>query len=195
MGRAKKTAWTAVAALVAALPAIAHCEPARDDLRGVRLDISGYAVEGRILLESGDFTRSVASYIGRQKSVDDIERARAALEQAYRNFGHCSVKVTLRNPEPQDGIVTFHLAEIPSGDASKCLQPQAKGDDTGRASLVSGDVSSKVGVSVANPGAAVPLSPEPKPALSQPAAVVAQSGPANMTPAASSESEPLVSKP
>src|SRR5882672_1297950 len=123
MGGAIRSALTAVAALVAALPALPLSEPAWNDLRSVRLDLAGYAVEGQPLLESGDFTRSIASFIGRQRSADDIERARASLEQTYHNLGYCSVKVTLPTPNPQDGVVTFRVAEIPASGARECLPP------------------------------------------------------------------------
>ena len=63
-----------------------------------RFRVSGYAVEGRVLLRSEDFTRVVSPYVGRGKTTADIERARRALQDTYHNLGHCSVRVTLAPP-------------------------------------------------------------------------------------------------
>ena len=85
------------------------------------MDISGYAIEGRILLEPGDFSRIVAPYVGRRKTTADVERARTALTRAYHDLGHCSVRVTLAQPEPREGVMTFRVAEIPAGEIRDCL--------------------------------------------------------------------------
>ena len=86
-----------------------------------RADVSGYAIEGRLLLKSEDFTSIVAPFIGRQKTAADIERARSALQQAYHDLGYCEVRVTLARPEPESGIVMFRLTEVPASEVRDCL--------------------------------------------------------------------------
>ena len=100
------------------------------------MDISGYVLEGRILLESADFTRIVAPFVGRSKSAAEIELARNALMQAYRDLGHCSVNVTLAQPEPQDGVMTFRVVEKPASEIRDCLPMLASDRQTAPASTV-----------------------------------------------------------
>ncbi|HEU0289514.1 MAG TPA: POTRA domain-containing protein [Burkholderiales bacterium] len=122
MGIAPKLAWIVLAVVTAsAASAFAQMPPSRDDTRTAPMDISGYAIEGRILLEPGDFSRIVAPYVGRRKTTADVERARTALTRAYHDLGHCSVKVTLAQPEPRDGVMTFRVAEVPAGEIRDCL--------------------------------------------------------------------------
>ena len=99
----------------------AQAQAPRDDTRGARMDISGYGIEGNRLLNPEDFTRIIAPFIGRQKTAADIERTRAAVQQAYHDLGHCDIRVTLARPEPEDGIVLFRLTEIPAAELRDCL--------------------------------------------------------------------------
>jgi len=119
MATALKLACSAIAVLLMA-PAV-FAQSMREDAGGARFDVSGYAVEGRVLLKSEDFTRVVAPFIGRQKTPVDVARARDALQQAYHDLGHCSARVTLSRPTPQDGVVAFRLIEISASDARDCL--------------------------------------------------------------------------
>jgi hemolysin activation/secretion protein len=43
------------------------------------------------------------------------------LQQTYHDLGHCSVRVTLAAPAPQDGVVTFRLADMPASETRDCL--------------------------------------------------------------------------
>src|SRR5688572_26041634 len=81
-----------------------------------RLQVSGYAVEGRALLKSEDLARVVSPYVGRGKAAGDLERARLALQDTYHNLGHCTVRVALAHPEPKDGMVTFRVSEVPASE-------------------------------------------------------------------------------
>jgi len=130
MGIAPKMAWTLLAVMAAATSAFAQNPPSRGDTRAALMDISGYAIEGRNLLEPGDFSRIVAPFVGRRKTTADVERARTALMQAYHDLGHCSVKVSLAQPEPRDGVMTFRIAEIPAGDSRNCLPMIALNEQT-----------------------------------------------------------------
>lgn len=121
MGVAPKMAWTALAVLAAATSAFAQFSPSRDDTRDALLDISGYAVEGRILLKTDDFTRIVAPFVGRQKTVADVECARVALKQAYHDLGHCPVKVSLAQAGPRDDVMRFRAVEISESVNRDCL--------------------------------------------------------------------------
>ena len=82
-----------------------------------RFEIVGYAVEGAPLLDSADFSRIVAPFMGRQKASADVQTARRALQQAYLDLGHCSVQVVLPGAEPHAGVVTFKIvqSQLPAG--------------------------------------------------------------------------------
>jgi len=130
MGIAPKLAWTVLVVVAAAASAFAQNPSSRGDTRTALMDISGYAIEGRTLLEPGDFSRIVAPYVGRRKTTADIERARTALTRAYHDLGHCSVKVTLAQPEPRDGVMTFRIAETPASESRDCLPMIALNEKT-----------------------------------------------------------------
>ncbi len=121
LGTVFKGVWLACVAVTAVSTAYAQTSSPGDATRADRMDIFGYAVEGRVLLKSEDFTRIIMPFVGRQKTAADIERARDALQQAYHDLGHCSVKVELARPGTQDGVVAFRLAEIPASQIRDCL--------------------------------------------------------------------------
>src|SRR5262245_59956226 len=110
--------WVILGALAGVAPVFAQQHNAPAD---ARFQVSGYAVEGRVLLRSEDFTRVVSPYVGRGKTAADIERARVALQDTYHNLGHCAVRVALVQPEPKDGMVTFRVSEVPASEVRDCL--------------------------------------------------------------------------
>ncbi|MBI2294573.1 MAG: ShlB/FhaC/HecB family hemolysin secretion/activation protein [Betaproteobacteria bacterium] len=116
--RAGVAVWMLASFGLAVLSPIAQAF--REDTGGARMDVSGFAIEGRVLVKAEEFTRIVSPFIGRRKTGTDIERARDAVQQAYRDLGHCSVKVTLAGPEPHDGVVRFRATEIPASEIRGC---------------------------------------------------------------------------
>ncbi len=111
-------------ALMVVVPAV-FAQSVRGGAGDARFDVSGYAVEGRILPKAEDFTRIVAPFIGRQKSTVDVAQARSTLQQAYHDLGYCSIRVALSQPMPQDGVVTFRVTEETAGEPRDCLPPVA----------------------------------------------------------------------
>lgn len=111
--------------LAALLAACASCgtwaQATPDNSRRGAVDVSGYSIEGSIQLEAADFTRLVAPYIGLRRTPAEIERARSAVQQAYRDLGFCSVRVDLRRVEPQVGVVMFALAQMPANEIGDCV--------------------------------------------------------------------------
>src|SRR5262245_50037344 len=103
----------ATAVVLAAQP-VAEASPAR-------FDVFGFAIEGRSLLKGEDFTVIVAPFTGRNKTAADIERARGALQQAYQDLGHCTVRVSVPRAEPRDGVVTFVISDAPGQAVANCL--------------------------------------------------------------------------
>lgn len=101
------------------------------DTGGGRVDISGFAIEGRVILNTEDFTRVIAPFLGPRKTRTDIERARSALNQAYHDRGHCEVRVVLKQPDPQDGVVLFRLVAVPAEAIRGCPPTAERGEPSG----------------------------------------------------------------
>ena len=86
----------------------------------VEFSILSYSVDGLPQLKLDEFMRIVTPFIGPRKSPEDVLKARDAVQQAYFDFGHCSVQVTVPKAQPNDGIVVFRLAQSPVPLSQKC---------------------------------------------------------------------------
>ena len=86
-----------------------------------RFDVNRYGVEGTPLLKSEDFARIVAPYVGTQKTVADLHKAQLALQQAYQDLGHCTVRVMPPQAEPDAGTVTLRLVQSTVPSSKDCL--------------------------------------------------------------------------
>jgi hemolysin activation/secretion protein len=151
-------------------PVLAQQPPSVAD---ARFQVSGYAVEGRALLRSEDFTRVVSPYVGRGKTAADLERARLALQDTYHDLGHCTVRVALAHPAPRDGMVTFRVAEVPASEVRDCLPAVVLDEPAGRgpvASVAPGNAGAATAFSYADPRdpAAPALKPRTPPAAGAP---------------------------
>ena len=85
-----------------------------------RFDVSGFSVLGSPQIAGAEFSRIVAPFIGRQKTIEDVQKAQRALQQAYLDLGHCSTQVTVTKAEPESGVVTFRLVQIPTPLSRDC---------------------------------------------------------------------------
>ncbi len=98
----------------------AYAQKPGADVPGAGMDVSAYALEGRMLLNVQDFSRVVAPFVGPQKTAADIERSRSAVQRAYQDLGYCGIRVDLAAPRPQDGVVWFRLAALPTSSVKDC---------------------------------------------------------------------------
>ena len=76
-------------------------------------DVSEYRVEGNTVLTETEIDRAVYGFLGPDRSLDDIEHARAALEQAYTQRGYATVSATIPQQHVADGVVVIHVTERP----------------------------------------------------------------------------------
>lgn len=76
-----------------------------------RFDIMEYAVEGNTLLERKRIERVVYQHLGPHKNIDDVEQARLALEQAYRDAGYQTVFVDIPEQDVRAGVVRLQVTE------------------------------------------------------------------------------------
>ncbi len=76
-----------------------------------RFDLLEFAVQGNSVLGTEAIERAVYPFLGEQRSVDDVQSARAALEQAYRDAGYGSVGVDIPEQRVTDGVVRLQVVE------------------------------------------------------------------------------------
>jgi hemolysin activation/secretion protein len=76
-----------------------------------RFDVNEYVIEGNTALPVVAVERAVYPHLGPQRTIDDVERARASLEQAYRAAGFPSVIVDVPQQQVKDGVVMLQVTE------------------------------------------------------------------------------------
>lgn len=119
-GRGRIGCWLAVTALlwgggVRCLPgqaAPASAEPA-GPVRS--LYITEYRVRGASLLDAAAIERAVYPFLGPDRSEQDIEGAKLALEKAYQDRGYQTVLVQIPEQDGSGGIVFLDVVERPVG--------------------------------------------------------------------------------
>ncbi|NOZ38236.1 MAG: ShlB/FhaC/HecB family hemolysin secretion/activation protein [Gammaproteobacteria bacterium] len=75
------------------------------------MNIQEYRVRGNTLLEQTRLERIVYPFLGPNKTIKDIEQARAALEAEYRNAGYPTVLVDIPEQKVVDGVVRLRVTE------------------------------------------------------------------------------------
>ncbi|HVY81220.1 MAG TPA: ShlB/FhaC/HecB family hemolysin secretion/activation protein [Steroidobacteraceae bacterium] len=76
-----------------------------------RFDVLEYRVLGNTLLPQIDVERAVYPFLGPDKSIEDVQAARAALEQAYHAAGRGTVYVDVPEQNVEGGIVRLKVTE------------------------------------------------------------------------------------
>jgi hemolysin activation/secretion protein len=76
-----------------------------------RFDVLEYVVEGNSVLTTPAIEEAVYSHMGEQKTLQDVEAARAALEKAYHDAGYLTVFVDLPEQQVKRGVVRLKVAE------------------------------------------------------------------------------------
>ncbi len=79
------------------------------------LYIRAYRIQGTKVLPRADVDEAVYPYLGPDRSVEDVEAARAALEQAYHEKGFQTVTVSVPRQNPARGIIYLQVTETPVG--------------------------------------------------------------------------------
>jgi hemolysin activation/secretion protein len=103
-----------LAATLAAAPAFAQPAPARDSRPGEpdeAFDILEYQVIGNSVLPPLTIERAVYPHLGEHRRFQDVENARAALEQAYRDAGYATVLVSIPEQQVVGGVVRLEVVE------------------------------------------------------------------------------------
>jgi hemolysin activation/secretion protein len=74
-------------------------------------DLLELRVKGNTTLETKVIERTVYPYLGTDKKIETVEKARSALEQAYRNKGYQTVIVDIPEQNVENGVVTLQVVE------------------------------------------------------------------------------------
>mgnify|MGYP000682875698 CR=1 FL=1 len=75
------------------------------------MTIQEYRVSGNTLLKQTRLERIVYPFLGPNKTIKDIDQARAALEAAYRKAGYPTVLVDIPEQKVVDGVVRLRVTE------------------------------------------------------------------------------------
>lgn len=75
------------------------------------MNIQEYRVRGNTLLKQTRLERIIYSFLGPNKTIKDIEQARAALEAEYRKVGYPTVLVDIPEQKVVDGVVRLRVTE------------------------------------------------------------------------------------
>lgn len=76
-----------------------------------RFDIDEYRVEGADSLPQIEIEAAVYPFLGPNKSAEEVEKARAAVEKAYHDKGLQTVAVSVPEQDAQRGFVVLKVAE------------------------------------------------------------------------------------
>jgi hemolysin activation/secretion protein len=80
-----------------------------------RIFIQEYQIKGAHQLTRTEIEEAVYPYLGPGRTKDDVEKARAALEQEYRAKGYQTVSVQIPAQPWQDGSIVLEVTEAPVG--------------------------------------------------------------------------------
>lgn len=80
-----------------------------------RFDIDDFAIQGAETLPQIDIEEAVYPYLGPNKSADDVEKARTALEKAYHDRGYQTVSVSVPQQNAQARMITLKVTELKVG--------------------------------------------------------------------------------
>lgn len=76
-----------------------------------RFDVLEYVIEGNTVLGTDSIERAVYPFLGPQKSLREVDQARAALEKAYQDQGYLTVSVEIPEQRVGEGEVRLRVIE------------------------------------------------------------------------------------
>ena len=78
-------------------------------------DIDDFAVEGADTLPQIDIEEAIYPFLGPNRTSDDVEKARVALEKAYHDKGYQTVSVAVPQQNAQGKVITLKVSELKVG--------------------------------------------------------------------------------
>jgi hemolysin activation/secretion protein len=99
------------ATLVCGLAAAAPPPPAAGPAAPARFSVQEYRVLGNTVLPNRAIETVLYPRLGEAKTLEDVQSARAALEQAYHEAGYATVFVDVPPQEVNEGVVRLRVTE------------------------------------------------------------------------------------
>jgi len=78
-----------------------------------QFDVLEYRIDGATLLPLTLVEQAVYAHMGENKTLNDVEKARDALERAYHDAGYLTVLVTIPQQQVDEGVVRLTVTEAP----------------------------------------------------------------------------------
>jgi hemolysin activation/secretion protein len=76
-----------------------------------RFDLVELRVLGNTVLKNRQIEAAIYPFLGRNRSIQDVEAARTALEAAYHDAGYATVFVDIPEQQVEDGLVRLQVTE------------------------------------------------------------------------------------
>jgi hemolysin activation/secretion protein len=111
MGKQKILAWQAVALSGALLLGAGRVAAAPPAAAPQRFSVQEYRVLGNSVLPNRAIETVLYSRLGEAKTIDDVQAARGALEEAYHQAGFATVFVDVPPQEVSEGVVRLRVTE------------------------------------------------------------------------------------
>jgi hemolysin activation/secretion protein len=73
--------------------------------------VKEYRISGSTKLSTLEIQKTVYPFLGPARTADDVEKARQALEKAYRDKNYQTVSVLIPQQDPRYGIIRFEVVE------------------------------------------------------------------------------------
>jgi hemolysin activation/secretion protein len=70
-----------------------------------------FKVDGNTVLDKGKIEEAVYPFLGETKTIEDVEKARLALEKKYQDAGYLTVSVSIPQQEVDSGVVRLMVTE------------------------------------------------------------------------------------
>jgi hemolysin activation/secretion protein len=105
-------------AALAAGAASAQTPPPADRTAAQRFAINAFQVKGSTLLSDADIERAVYPHEGPDKTPDDVEAARAALQAVYEKHGYATATVFIPEQGVDSGVIRLEVNEQTIGQVT-----------------------------------------------------------------------------
>ncbi|HDS1040520.1 TPA: ShlB/FhaC/HecB family hemolysin secretion/activation protein [Stenotrophomonas maltophilia] len=120
----KVPAWAPLTLCVLAAIDAAHAQQADTPAaapaaaEAARVNLNEYVVRGNSVLSAPEIEKAVYPFLGPQRSLQDVQDARAALQAAYQAKGYQSVYVDVPEQQVSGGVVILQVTETRVGQVA-----------------------------------------------------------------------------
>lgn len=107
-------AWNSNAHAQEAVPVAATADSGQQQANtqpSATFDLLELRVKGNTLLDKKQLERTIYPFLGLKKSIDNVEKARTALEELYHNQGYQTVGVDIPEQDVKNGVVYLQVVE------------------------------------------------------------------------------------